>query len=53
MTIGKLHDVVEDTDWTLQDLRDVGFSARAIEGIDGPLPEGALGKRLVMPGPRA
>lgn len=33
--IGKLHDVVEDSDWTLEDLRDVGFSARVIAGVDG------------------
>ena len=33
--IGILHDVVEDSDWTLQDLRDVGFSERIIKGIDG------------------
>ena len=33
--IGILHDVVEDTDWTLQDLRDVGFWDEVIDGIDG------------------
>lgn len=32
--IGLLHDLVEDTDWTLQDLRDVGFSERIINGVD-------------------
>lgn len=33
--IGVLHDVVEDTDWTLQDLKDIGFSQRIIDGVDG------------------
>jgi hypothetical protein len=33
--IGVLHDVVEDTDWTLQDLKNVGFSKRVIDGVDG------------------
>ncbi len=35
MIIGKLHDVVEDSDWTLDDLREVGFSERVIHGVDG------------------
>jgi len=35
MIIGTLHDVVEDTDWTLEDLREIGFSARVIAGVDG------------------
>ena len=34
MIIGKLHDVVEDSDWTLDDLRDVGFSERVVAAID-------------------
>jgi hypothetical protein len=33
--IGILHDVVEDSDWTIQDLRDVGFSERIVRGVDG------------------
>lgn len=33
--IGVLHDVVEDSDWTLDDLRDVGFSERVVNGVDG------------------
>ncbi|GJL86165.1 MAG: hypothetical protein DHS20C02_19400 [Micavibrio sp.] len=33
-TIGVLHDVVEDSDWTLEDLREVGFSDRIIQGVD-------------------
>lgn len=32
--IGILHDLVEDTDWTLQDLKDIGFSDRVIAGVD-------------------
>lgn len=35
MIIGVLHDVVEDTDWTLEDLAKLGFSKRVIDGIDG------------------
>lgn len=31
--IAVLHDIVEDTDWTLQDLREEGFSEVAINGI--------------------
>ena len=34
-TIGILHDVVEDSDWTLDDLRDAGFSERVVAGVDG------------------
>jgi len=33
--IKKGHDLVEDSDWTYQDLRDVGFNERIINGIDG------------------
>jgi len=33
--IGILHDVVEDSDWTLDDLRLVGFSERIVQGVDG------------------
>lgn len=33
--IGILHDVVEDSDWALGDLRDVGFSERILKGVDG------------------
>jgi CRISPR/Cas system-associated exonuclease Cas4 (RecB family) len=32
--IGILHDVVEDTDWTLDDLRILGFSDRIVDGVD-------------------
>lgn len=32
--IGILHDVVEDSDWELSDLRDIGFSDRIINGVD-------------------
>ncbi len=32
--IGILHDLVEDTDWTLEDLREVGFSDRIVSGVD-------------------
>jgi len=32
--IGILHDVVEDSDWTLDDLREVGFSERIVRGVD-------------------
>lgn len=33
--IGILHDVVEDSDWTLQDFRDLGFEERIIRGVEG------------------
>lgn len=33
--IGILHDVVEDSDWALDDLRDLGFSKRIVDGVDG------------------
>ena len=33
--IGILHDVVEDSDWTLDDLRTVGFSERIVSAVDG------------------
>lgn len=32
--IGVLHDVVEDSDWTLDDLRSCGFSERIVAGVD-------------------
>jgi hypothetical protein len=32
--IGILHDLVEDTDWELDDLRQIGFSERIITGVD-------------------
>lgn len=32
--IAVLHDVVEDTDWTLDDLREMGFSERVLIGVD-------------------
>ncbi|MCB9990288.1 MAG: hypothetical protein H6867_02775 [Rhodospirillales bacterium] len=35
MIIGMLHDLVEDSDWTLDDLRDIGFSEKVIAGVDG------------------
>lgn len=31
--IGLLHDVVEDSDWTLDDLRRVGFTGREVAGV--------------------
>lgn len=31
--IAVMHDIVEDTDWTLEDLRKAGFSERVIEGV--------------------
>lgn len=34
MIIGILHDVVEDSDWTVEDLRTVGFSERIVAGVD-------------------
>lgn len=33
--IGILHDVVEDSDWTIEDLRQAGFSERILQGVDG------------------
>eukprot|EP00041_Stephanoeca_diplocostata_P006401 m.83460 g.83460 ORF g.83460 m.83460 type:complete len:133 (-) comp16346_c0_seq1:344-742(-) len=30
-----LHDVVEDSEWTLSDLREAGFSPRVVDGVDG------------------
>lgn len=33
--IGILHDVVEDSEWTIEDLRDLGFSERILKGVDG------------------
>ncbi len=35
MVIGILHDVIEDSEWTLDDLRKVGFSERVVNGVDG------------------
>ena len=35
MIIGILHDLVEDTNWELEDLKDIGFSDRIINGVDG------------------
>ena len=32
--VGLLHDVVEDTDLTLQDLKDVDFSQEIVEAVD-------------------
>jgi hypothetical protein len=32
--VGILHDVVEDSDWTLDDLRAVGFRAEIVNGVD-------------------
>jgi len=33
-TVAVLHDVVEDTNWTLEDLQAKGFSAEVIEAVD-------------------
>ena len=33
--IGILHDVVEDSDWTLEDFEELGFDERIINGVDG------------------
>lgn len=33
--IGMLHDVPEDTDWTLDELLEIGFSKRVVRGVDG------------------
>jgi hypothetical protein len=35
MIIGILHDLIEDSDWTLADLRDLGFSEKIINAVDG------------------
>jgi hypothetical protein len=32
--VAVLHDVVEDSDWTLERLRDEGFSAAIVDGVD-------------------
>ncbi len=32
--IGFLHDVVEDSDWTLDDLREIGFAERIVDGVN-------------------
>ena len=34
MMAAVLHDVVEDTDWTLERLREKGFSAEVLEAVD-------------------
>jgi hypothetical protein len=34
MIIGKLHDVVEDSEWTCDDLRQVDFAERIVEAVD-------------------
>ncbi len=34
MMAAVLHDVVEDTDWTLERLREEGFSAEVLEAVD-------------------
>ncbi len=34
ITVGILHDLVEDTDWTLDDLRDLGFHKDIIDSVD-------------------
>lgn len=31
--IGLLHDLLEDTDWTADDLRDLGFDERVVQGV--------------------
>ena len=31
--IGILHDVIEDTDWTIEDLEELGFDPRVIRGV--------------------
>ena len=33
-SIAVLHDLVEDTGWTLEDLRTAGFSERVVAGVD-------------------
>lgn len=33
--IGILHDCLEDSDWTLEDFRELGFSERILRGVDG------------------
>ncbi len=35
MIIGVLHDVIEDTEWELDDLRLLGFSERVVKGVEG------------------
>jgi (p)ppGpp synthase/HD superfamily hydrolase len=32
--VALLHDVLEDSDWELTDLRDEGFSARVVDAVD-------------------
>lgn len=33
--VGVLHDVIEDTDWTIEALRAQGFSGEVLEALDG------------------
>lgn len=33
-TVALLHDVVEDTDWTIEQLRDVGFPENVLEAVE-------------------
>ena len=40
MSIAVLHDVVEDSEWTFDDLRRSGFSERVIRGVDALTKEG-------------
>lgn len=35
MTAAVLHDVVEDTDWTLDELRQAGFPDAVVDAVDG------------------
>ncbi|MGB4108202.1 MAG: hypothetical protein WBK55_10475 [Alphaproteobacteria bacterium] len=32
--VGILHDVIEDSDWTLEDLREIGFEDRIVKAVD-------------------
>lgn len=34
MTVGVLHDLVEDTDWTIEKLREVGFSENILYSLE-------------------
>ncbi len=45
--IGILHDVVEDSDWTLDDLRAAGFSERIVAGVDGVTRRMAQGEKYL------
>lgn len=33
--VGVLHDVIEDSDWTIEDLTAEGFSKEIVDGVDG------------------